>query len=125
MSKPAYLTLRWRDNPYSRHLGDYLDQRVLFYKTRDEKELIQINSEAARPRGEENAKPLDGVLLGILIVAVPTAFTQQQSERIQLGTDLQIGMARDAIIYEKAVNKTTRRQLIYTPECYGVLDHHR
>jgi hypothetical protein len=55
---------------------------------------------------------LTGVLLGILIVAVPTAFTQQQSERIQLGTDLQIGMAKDAVISKLTEHGYVTRKLI-------------
>jgi hypothetical protein len=53
-----------------------------------------------------------GVLLGILIVAVPTTFTQQQSERIQLGTDLQIGMAKDAVISKLTEHGYVIRKLI-------------
>jgi hypothetical protein len=55
---------------------------------------------------------LMGVVLGILIVAVPTAFTQQQSERIQLGTDLQIGMAKDAVISKLTEHGYVTRKLI-------------
>lgn len=43
-----------------------------------------------------------GMLFGILIVAVPTAFTQQESERIYIGADLQLGMAKDSVISKVA-----------------------
>jgi hypothetical protein len=115
------------DNPCSRHLRDYLDQRVLFYKTRDEKELIQSNGELLGCGGRKMRNLLIGVPLGILIVAVPTAFTQQQSERIQLGTDLQIGMAKDAVISKLTEHGYVIRKLIeegdpanMSPDIWGV-----
>jgi len=48
-------------------------------------------------------KLLLGMLLGILLVSGPLAYTQQQQEQISIGTtSLQLGMAKDAVISKLA-----------------------